>query len=366
MPVENKAVVELVAQKISELVDESDPILSINTPSWASGIFKRCNLKNIQVHTYDFSTFEFYKNSPYSVTVDLPLTSNTENCCLVLFWGTKDRDETRFLMDFSISIASKSSGIVMGVMSNDHGSKRYSKELGEKLGSSSVSGGGGVESETKARTRVFWGRMLKEDLELTSLNSEITNEDGLKTCPGIFSWRRLDRGTSLLIEVLKCDKLSGKILDLGSGYGALLHGLISQGTIDSNSYLTVLDSDFRCAELARENIEESFPSFKVTSYWADVCTLDKNKDLAKEKFDFIVMNPPFHEYGKVNQNSFSSSVLNEFISQATKLISKSGKIFFVTHSRLVDSSSKLLEKHRVKLIAEDKEFGVFEVGLEGR
>jgi 16S rRNA (guanine1207-N2)-methyltransferase len=103
------------------------------------------------------------------------------------------------------------------------------------------------------------------------------------TCNGLFSYEKVDGASILLLEVLQASQpFSGKILDLGCGYGLLgivlakIHALT----------VTLSDTNKTACLYAEKNVKRNFIQAEV---------LHSNGFAAIDKhFDHIVCNPPIH------------------------------------------------------------------------
>ena len=105
----------------------------------------------------------------------------------------------------------------------------------------------------------------------------------LYTDNGVFSKSELDRGSRLLIETLLPLNLTGRILDLGSGYGPI--GL-SIGLYSTNASLVLADVNPRAVALCKKNAELLNLSNRVTVLQSDIYSN------VEGKFDAILLNPP--------------------------------------------------------------------------
>ena len=110
---------------------------------------------------------------------------------------------------------------------------------------------------------------------LTALGNALT----FTTDAGVFSRDGLDRGTELLLEALPA--LSGRVLDLGCGWGAV-------GVALGKKYpalgIVMTDINSRAVELARRNLA-------ANGVKAEVVQGDGFQSVAGD-FDAIVTNPP--------------------------------------------------------------------------
>lgn len=101
-----------------------------------------------------------------------------------------------------------------------------------------------------------------------------------ETDAGVFSRDGLDEGTSLLLKEA-LPHLSGRVLDLGCGWGAV--GVISK-KIKPALDLVMTDVNTRAAELAKRNLARN-------SVQAQVVTGDGFEQV-QDPFDWILLNPP--------------------------------------------------------------------------
>jgi len=111
--------------------------------------------------------------------------------------------------------------------------------------------------------------------------------DGYRTAPGMFSPDHVDPGSRLLAANLPAD-ISGDVADFGAGWGYLAAELLSRpGGI---SRIDLYEADFEALEAARENLAVFGRSVETGFFWTDLLA-----EPVGRRYDFIVMNPPFHE-----------------------------------------------------------------------
>jgi len=137
---------------------------------------------------------------------------------------------------------------------------------------------------------------------------------GLWSQPGVFSWDRVDPGTSALLKALP--PLAGQGADLGCGIGVLAHALLAAPAV---TRLHLIDVDRRAVECARRNVNDPRAEFA----WADATTVPL------DGLDFVVMNPPFHEAG------WETKALGQrFIEAAHRALKKGGVLWMVANVHL--------------------------------
>lgn len=120
----------------------------------------------------------------------------------------------------------------------------------------------------------------------------------LLTDRGVFSKGGLDIGTAVLLRALIRDlrqhPLTGRLLDLGCGYGPV--GVVLKRVFPGIE-LTMTDVNQRALELARQNLKRN------GVHYAEVMASDGYAALAGQTFDLIVTNPPIRA-GKRTVYSF--------------------------------------------------------------
>ncbi len=102
------------------------------------------------------------------------------------------------------------------------------------------------------------------------------------TAPGIFSSKKIDKGTLLLAEYMEVPE--GRLLDLGCGIGVLG---IAAAKSSPETQVILTDVNVRATWLARKNVE-----LNDVKENARVRTGNLYEPVKKEKFDSVVSNPP--------------------------------------------------------------------------
>jgi 16S rRNA (guanine1207-N2)-methyltransferase len=181
---------------------------------------------------------------------------------------------------------------------------------GARLGSELAAFGCAVQEDARRHHRICQTRRPANPAGLTDAIAagapRIVPALGLWTQPGVFSWDRIDPGTSLLLGHLA--GLTGRGVDLGCGVGLLaLRALVSPAVTD----LACVDLDRRAVEAARRNIADPRAQFLQADLRGPVPGL--------EGLDFAIMNPPFHDAGNEDKGLGLA-----FISAAAALLRRGG------------------------------------------
>jgi 16S rRNA (guanine1207-N2)-methyltransferase len=123
-----------------------------------------------------------------------------------------------------------------------------------------------------------------------------------KTATGVFSYKKIDLGTKILIEYMTISEEPGILLDLGCGYGPI--GMIL-GYESPQSQIYFIDINKRAVWCTRQNIRINFSEERdrFTVLTGNYFEPIKKRNM---KFDGIYMNPPMRR----GKNEFLE-VINE-------------------------------------------------------
>jgi 16S rRNA G1207 methylase RsmC len=112
-----------------------------------------------------------------------------------------------------------------------------------------------------------------------------------KTISGVFSFKKIDLGTKVLINNMIIPKEPSVLLDLGCGYGVI--GIVL-GYESYKSSVYLIDINKRAIWCAKENIKLNLSdqTKNVIALYGNYFEPIKNKNI---KFDGIYMNPPLRQ-----------------------------------------------------------------------
>ena len=140
--------------------------------------------------------------------------------------------------------------------------------------------------------------------------------DGFQTLPGVFSADGPDRGSVLLAAALPA-KLSGKIADLGAGWGYLSRAILAHPGVKR---LDLVEAEADALDCARINVTDPRARF----HWADATQWRPETLL-----DAVVMNPPFHS-GREADPALGLA----FIRAARRMLAPDGDLWMVANRHL--------------------------------
>ncbi|MBX3569285.1 MAG: class I SAM-dependent methyltransferase [Rhizobiaceae bacterium] len=139
------------------------------------------------------------------------------------------------------------------------------------------------------------------------------------TAPGMFSHERVDRGSALLAAHLPTDKI-GHAADFCAGWGYLAAQLANREGIRS---LDLFEADHASLEAARRNLA-GIGAVPLRFFWHDLA-----REPVAERYDTIVMNPPFH-----TTHSAEPSLGQQLIRVAAAALRRGGRLFLVANRGL--------------------------------
>ncbi|MBQ7501922.1 class I SAM-dependent methyltransferase [bacterium] len=180
----------------------------------------------------------------------------------------------------------------------------------------------------------------------------VCGETGLLSRPGIFSWNKLDGGSALLADYLRTSAdLRGVGADLGSA-----NGVLTKACLESVSYkagnisrIDLFEDEYLSLAAAKLSLKGIADDVRLGFNWADVIS-----DVPSQQYDWIVMNPPFHQG--------QTRVLNlgrEFVASAARALTWRGTLYVVVNRTLpYEDTLATYFKEYVK-IAENNGFKVY-------
>ncbi|GHV07360.1 methyltransferase [Campylobacterota bacterium] len=227
--------------------------------------------------------------------------------------ASKHKERTLFEIAFAAEHLSEN-GVVILPTPNDIGGKSLAKNAQKLFGSGRY--------ENKHHITLFWAHKKSSSIDQTLLKEWLqkgsirTIEKGYKTAAGVFSSQAIDLGSKLLIKTLQSETISGKVADIGAGWGALAKEILNPAITE----LVLYEADYNALELAKINITSKVAAF----VWCDATKLEK-----KNYFDTIVMNPPFHSEAQT-----STTLGIALIKSARTALKNGGKLYMVANAQL--------------------------------
>ncbi|NTB95536.1 class I SAM-dependent methyltransferase [Agrobacterium tumefaciens] len=147
----------------------------------------------------------------------------------------------------------------------------------------------------------------------------VTVEGRFTALPGMFSHDRVDDGSELLASRLPTD-FDGNAADFGAGWGYLSVMLAEKSP--RTARIDLFEADWNALEFAKTNLLENNPRLTARFFWQDLAN-----EPPKEKYDLIIMNPPFHAAGQAAEPALGQA----FIKAASGALRSGGKLLMVAN-----------------------------------
>jgi len=179
---------------------------------------------------------------------------------------------------------------------------------------------------------------------LRSENPDALVEGRFATRPGMFSFDRIDAGSRMLADALPAS-LTGHVGDFCAGWG-YLSAVVAERCAGVTG-IDLYEADFASLAAARLNVTPR-ADLALAFHWRDLMS-----EPTGERFDAIVMNPPFH-VGRASDPSLGQAM----IKAAAASMRKGAWLFMVANRRLPYESSLAASFTDVAEIAGDGAYKV--------
>jgi 16S rRNA (guanine1207-N2)-methyltransferase len=194
---------------------------------------------------------------------------------------------------------------------------------------------------------VFWFRRPEETAGFAALAAHggAPVEGRFHTAPGMFSHERVNAGSRLLAGHLPRDA-KRLAADFGAGWGFLAAALAERSP--ALTRIDLYEADHASLEAARRNLA-AIPAPPFAFHWLDLVG-----EKVEEKYELIVMNPPFHQ-GRAAEPDIGKAM----IAAAAGALKPGGRLFMVAN-RGLPYGRLLAEKFKdVAELARDDRYQVF-------
>jgi len=170
-------------------------------------------------------------------------------------------------------------------------------------------------TEKKSRIEHYFAALPKSKAKLGLIHTNLRDKPfTFLTASSVFSKKRVDTGTRLLIETMILPQ-AGYVLDVGCGYGAVG---IAAATFSPRLHVLMTDVNARAVHLAKQNIERN----KATNAEARCgCLYEPVKELT---FDCVLSNPPV---------SAGMETVKAIITEAPKIMANNATFQMVIRSK---------------------------------
>ena len=171
----------------------------------------------------------------------------------------------------------------------------------------------------------------------------------IASLPGVFSQKKIDVGTELLLKNLP-ETMNGKILDFGCGAGVISCFI---GKKFPQTSLSLLD----VSALALTSAQESLKLNGISGHTFPSNSLSE----VTESYQHVVSNPPFHQ--GIKTHYLASEV---FLTNINKQLNRQGNITIVANSFL--RYQPIMQKHigETRVITKEQGFTIYQAQLSSR
>ncbi|KDE38717.1 Ribosomal RNA small subunit methyltransferase C [Nitrincola lacisaponensis] len=225
------------------------------------------------------------------------------------------------------------------------GVRGFNKRAAERLG--------GPLSEHKVSAGLWFARISHDpqqagndlDDQHYTETRPVTDRHGYSfiSKPGLYGWQKVDPGSAFLIAELPTMlnqpfPLSGRVLDLGCGFGYL-----SLQTAGTQTQLTCTDNNAAALHCCQANLE-------AQGILAEVVASNAG-DTLQGPYDILLCNPPFHSGFATNLD-----LTSRFIAASARLLSPQGQACFVVNKHIPLEQKAQRYFARIRLYADNGQF----------
>ncbi|UXI70343.1 class I SAM-dependent methyltransferase [Tahibacter amnicola] len=266
---------------------------------------------------------------------------------LVLVLPARQRDEARAQLARALALA-QPGGTVVASVANAEGAKSIEGDFRRLVSD--------VQVISKHKCRVMWARndaacvdTAQRDAWIAQDQPQPIAQGRFLSRPGVFAWDRIDLASQLLAEQLPTD-LSGQGADLGAGYGFLSAEVVRQCPRVTGLHL--YEAEQRALELARVNLPGALAAAGRMDVAMDYFWHDVAKGLP-HRYDFVVMNPPFH-VGRIDVPELGRA----FVRAAAAALRGGGRLLLVANRHLPYEQTLAEQFGEVRVLADAQGFKV--------
>jgi 16S rRNA (guanine1207-N2)-methyltransferase len=166
----------------------------------------------------------------------------------------------------------------------------------------------------KAHGKLFW--FEGGDFSDWAAGAPQELEGGWRTAPGVFSADGVDPASALLAGLLP-GNLTGRVADLGAGWGYLSAQVLKRDGVKS---VELVEAERAALDCARLNVTDPRARF----HWADATTWRPEAPM-----DHVVTNPPFHQ-----SRAADPGIGQGFIHAARAMLRPGGRLWLVANRHL--------------------------------
>jgi 16S rRNA (guanine1207-N2)-methyltransferase len=171
--------------------------------------------------------------------------------------------------------------------------------------------------------------------------------NAFEIAPGMFSADGPDEGSKLLAAHLD-GRIAGRVADFGAGWGYLGTQLLA--ACPGITQFDSIEADHAALQAARTNLSPLSETCPIAFHWLDLVS-----EMPPGTFEWIVMNPPFHQ-GRAATPALGAS----FIAAAARVLGPGGRLLMVANRNLPYEAALQRDFAGFRVLAETSGFKVIE------
>lgn len=250
---------------------------------------------------------------------------------------TKHKVENRALVAQALSLL-RPDGVLLCGGAKDEGAASLEKEVDKRFGL--------LGSLSKHQCRVFWLSTAEAADWAAEGAPRPVPGTGMVARAGCFSPDHVDNGSRILAGLLP-DNMTGRVADLGAGWGYLSDQVL--GRFPAVDKVDLYEAESLALDDARTNLARF--GDRAAFHWCDV-----TQGLGEvAPYDWVIANPPFHEGARTDPG-----IGQAFIRAAWKAIRRRGKFWLVANRHLPYEADLRRWFRDVETVAQAEGFKVFQ------
>ena len=253
--------------------------------------------------------FRALERAGFTVLPELDPGADGFACALVL--AGKHKGENRALIARAARLV-RPGGIVAVAGDKTLGIQPLRKWAGDRV---ALQG-----SLAKHHATVFWFAVPADEAFADASEAVPPVEDRFETAPGMFSAGKPDPGSVLLARFIDA-RVAGAVADFGAGWGYLAAHVLESGKPAS---LALFEAHYPSLKAAERNLATLAGGVPVEAHWQDLTA-----EPVARRFDWIVMNPPFHA-----ARAAEPDIGKAFVAAASKALVPGGRLLMVANRKL--------------------------------
>lgn len=308
------------------------------------------SMRNLCAEWHCVSRFRPDAKTLIAAGFEVDLAPRLSQYPLILVRPNRQRAQNRALLASAASLL-EPKGMLITAASNDAGARSLQDDVTHLMGN--------AECRSLNRCRVVWSAGAVSDINTTLQAQWLEAARPLRVAPtpllaapGMFSWDRVDPGSSLLAEYLP-ETLGAKVADFGVGWGYLSAMAMRRcaGIVQLDLYEADLDSLQQAERNLRALSSESIQSQpQLQARWVDIA---EGSEL-DQGYDAILCNPPFHSGHRADPE-----LGRQFIAKAARALRPGGSLWLVANRHLPYEDLLLQCFADVQMLAQSGAFKVF-------